>query len=84
MRADFHHDVSSERLLVDRAWTGKHLTSARIRHHSKGRAGMSHYRTSMLNVRVREMTPDELEKHARAAPMLPTAERIAKLSRRGY
>ena len=51
--------MPSERLIIERAWTGKHMSSPRLRYHSKGRAGRSHFRTSMLSVRLREMTADE-------------------------
>jgi hypothetical protein len=82
--ADFYHNVSSDKLIVDQAWTGKHISSPRLRYHSKGRAGRSHYRTSTLNVRVREMTPEEAEKKARFTKTLPTPESIAKLDPRAY
>ena len=80
--ADFHHDVRREALMVDQAWTGKQLQMPRIRYHSKGRAGRSHYRTSMLTVRLREMTPEERAK--RRSFTKPTPEARAALSPRGY
>lgn len=45
--------------MVEQAWTGKHRTTPRIRHHSKGRAGIAHKRTSMFSVLLREMNPEE-------------------------
>lgn len=83
LNADFYHALRPEQMLVERAWTGKHLTSMRIRHHSKGRAGRSHWRTSMLTVRVREMEGDEparLNKFTR----LPAAATRTALDPRGY
>jgi large subunit ribosomal protein L22 len=56
------HVLLQSQLMVERAWTGKELTSPRIRYHSKGRAGRSHYRTSQLTVLLRQMTPDEQSK----------------------
>lgn len=70
--------------MVDRAWTGKHMTSPRLRHHSKGRAGRSHWRTSTINVRVREMTPQEAIDKKRFASAQPSAERRAALDFRSY
>ena len=70
--------------MVDRAWTGKHMSSPRLRYHSKGRAGRSHYRTSMLSVRLREMTAEEAQAKARFAQVAPSAERKAKLDPRAY
>jgi len=82
--ADFHHDIPSDLLIVDRAWTCKHLVSGRIRNHNKGRAGRSHYRTSTLNVSVREMTPEEAEKKKRFKSRVNTPEQIAALHPRAY
>ena len=81
--ADFYHNLRSDDLMVEEAWTGKHLTSPRIRHHNKGRAGRSHYRTSMLTVRLREMSAEEKES-LNKFKWLPSAESRAKLDPRGY
>lgn len=70
--------------MVEAAWTGKHLSSPRIRHHSKGRAGRSHKRTSMLSIRLREMTTEEAIKKNKFRKTLPTLESISSLSPRGY
>jgi len=82
LNADFYHGLGREALMVERAWTGRHLQSPRIRYHSKARAGRSHWRTSMLTVRVREMNAVEaasLNKFATAR-----AEKRAALDPRGY
>ncbi len=76
--------MPSDRLIIERSWTGKKLTSPRLRYHSKGRGGRSHYRTSMLDVRVREMTPEEFAKKRRFVRTVNTPERIARLDPRGY
>jgi large subunit ribosomal protein L22 len=83
LNADFYHSLSPDKLLVERAWTGKQLTSVRVRHHSKGRAGMAHWRTSMLTVRLREMDADEATRLNRYKS-LPSAGTKAKLDPRGY
>ena len=71
---------------MDRAWTGKDMTSPRLRYHSKGRTGRSHWRTSILNVRVREMTAEEAlaKKRFTAAATAATPERKAALDPRAY
>lgn len=81
--ADFYHSLSSDQLMVERAWTGKHMTSMRIRYHSKGRAGRAYWRTSMLTVRLREMTPAEQLKKNRFGAK-PSAAVRAKLDPHGY
>ena len=81
--ADFYHNVPPAALMVDRAWTGKELCAPRIRHHSKGRAGRSHYRTARLTVRLRAMTPAEADALVKF-PRLPSPETRAALHRRGY
>jgi ribosomal protein L22 len=78
-----YHGLPKSRLMVEAAWTGKHQSSPRIRHHSKMRAGRSHKRTSQLSVRVREMTDAEAAKKNKFK-QLPTPESIARLSPRGY
>ena len=78
-----YHGLPKSRLMVEAAWTGKHQSSPRIRHHSKMRAGRSHKRTSQLSVRVREMTDAEAAKKNKFKQM-PTPESIARLSPRGY
>lgn len=83
--ADFYTGLSQNELMVERAWTGKNLTSVRMRYHSKGRAGRAHYRTSQLSVRLRQMTPDEAEKLNRFdSRKRPTAASKAALHPRGY
>lgn len=82
--SEFHHAVPSERLIVDRAWTGKHMSSPRLRYHSKGRAGRSHFRTSMLSVRLREMTADEALAKRRFGPAKLDPAAAAKLNPRAY
>jgi len=86
LNADFYHGLTRDQLLVERAWTGRHLQSPRIRYHSKGRAGRSHWRTSMLTVRVREMTSREAAEKAQFTKRSPAAITAAKaaLSPRGY
>jgi len=86
MNADFYHNLSADQLLVERAWTGKGFSSPRVRYHSKGRAGRSHYRTSRVTVFLREMTPAEQEKKARFGKWaaMTLAERKAKLDPRAY
>lgn len=81
--ADFYHNLPPSALMVDSAWTGKQLSSPRIRHHSKGRAGLAHFRTSMLTVKLRPMSLAEADKLVKF-PTLPSAETKAKLSPRGY
>ena len=81
--AEVYHGLTKSKLMVEAAWTGKHQSSPRIRHHSKMRAGRSHKRTSQLTLRVREMTAAEAEKKNKFKN-LPTKESIAKLSPRGY
>ena len=81
--AEVYHGLPKSKLMVEAAWTGKHQSSPRIRHHSKMRAGRSHKRTSQLTLRVREMTETEAAKKNKFK-RLPTTESIAKLSPRGY
>lgn len=57
--ANTYHQLGQDNLLIEQAWTGKHRATPRIRHHSKGRAGIAHKRTSMFSVLLREMTPEE-------------------------
>lgn len=82
--ADFHHDVPSDRLIIERAWTGKVMSMPRLRHHSKGRAGFAHKRVSRLDIRVREMTPEEYSAKRRFVRTVNTPEKIAGLDPRGY
>ena len=86
LNADFYHSLSPSDLVVERAWTGKGMTSARARHHSKGRTGRSHWRTSSLTVRLREMRPEERTELNRfgKGTLLPTKERLAALDPRAY
>jgi ribosomal protein L22 len=81
--ADFYHNIPPAALMVDRAWTGKEICAPRIRYHSKGRAGRSHYRTSRLTVRLRAMTPAEADKLVKF-PRAPSPESRASLHPRGY
>lgn len=81
--ADFYHNIQPTALMVDEAWTGKELSSPRVRHHSKGRFGLAHYRTSVLTVKVRAMTPVEADKLVKF-PTLPSPANKAKLDPRGY
>ena len=84
--ADFYHNLPPGALMVSRAWTGKELSSPRVRYHSKGRAGLAHKRTSMLTVRLRAMTPAEAEKLVKFPPGAPPsaeAKARAKVAR-GY
>ena len=81
--AETYHGLSAPKLMVEAAWTGKHQSSPRIRHHSKMRAGRAHKRTSQLTVRVREMTAAETDKLVRFKER-PTPESRAKLDPRGY
>jgi ribosomal protein L22 len=81
--AETYHGLSAAKLMIEAAWTGKHQSSPRIRHHSKMRAGRAHKRTSQLTVRVREMTPEESDKLVRFKGR-PTPDSIAKLDPRGY
>lgn len=81
--AEMYHGLSGSKLMVEAAWTGKHQSSPRIRHHSKMRAGRSHKRTSQLTVRVREMSAEESDKLVRFK-VRPTPESRAKLDPRGY
>ena len=80
--ADQYHELAANELTVEKVWTGKHLTSPRVRHHSKGRAGRSHYRTSMVTVQLREAgegAPGRAPKFK-----LPTAASRARLNPRAY
>ena len=81
--ADFYHNLPPSALMVDRAWTGKELSAPRIRHHSKGRAGMAHFRTSMLTVKLRAMNPTEADKLLKF-PASPPAGLDKKLDPRAY
>lgn len=69
--------------MVEAAWTGKHQSSPRVRHHGKGRTGRSHKRTSQVALRVREMSDPEREKLVRFKGR-PTPESIALLDPRAY
>ena len=83
--ADFYHNLPPAALMVDRAWTGKNIQAPRVRHHSKGRAGMAHYRTSQVTVRVRAMEPAEAEALVKfPAHKAPGPEARARLDPRGY
>ena len=68
--------------MIERAWTGKHLVSPRIRHHSRGRFGRSHWRTSMVSVQLREMTEKEAKLLNKTRGV--GKQRKAALDPRGY
>lgn len=82
-QAELFHGLSQDALLVESAWTGKHMSSVRIRHHSKGRAGRAAYRLSMVSVKLREMAESEAAKLNKFKTPV-TAASMAKLSPRGY
>lgn len=89
LNADTFHALPRDSLLVEEVLTGKHQTSGRIRHHSKGRAGRSHWRTARLLVRVRQMRADERETRDKFAVAPATNARAssgmrAALDPRGY
>jgi ribosomal protein L22 len=84
-QASAFHGLNTSALLVEAAWTGKHLSAPRIRHHSKGRAGRAAKRTSQLSVRLREMTPDEASKKNKFTRVFERlAETRAALDPRAY
>lgn len=68
--------------MIEAAWTGKNMTVPRMRHHSKGRAGRSHYRTSMVSIRLREMDAKE-EKRLNKFKAMAAARKLG-LDPRGY
>ena len=82
-RAELEHGLPRDRLVVEAAWTGKHMRYPRIRHHAKGRGGKSFKRTSMVSVSLREAAPEEARRLARFGPAAG-AERRALLDVRGY
>lgn len=83
MNADFYNALDATQLTVEKVWTGKQLSSPRVRHHSKGRAGMAHYRTSMVTVQLREA--GEGAAGGRASKFRPpTAASRAALDPRAY
>jgi ribosomal protein L22 len=61
-QVELFHGLPKNELMVEAAWTGKHTSSPRLRHHSKMRAGRAHKRTSQLSLRVRKMTAEEAGK----------------------
>ena len=81
-QVELFHGLPRGELMVEAAWTGKHTSSPRIRHHSKMRAGRAHKRTSQVSLRVRQMTATE----AAALNRFPAAAAAPKaaLSPRGY
>lgn len=81
--ADFYHGLTQDQLMVDQAYTGKQWTSPRLRYHSKGRGGRSHYRTSRVSVKLREMSAEESAKLNRFKGF-PTSESRAAIDPRGY
>jgi ribosomal protein L22 len=76
------HVLPRDALMVEAAWTGKHVTAPRQRHASKGRTGRSHYRTSRVSVRLREMGGAEAAVLNKARATSPAAK--AALDRRAY
>ena len=84
-QAELFHQLKRSELMVEAAWTGKQDCSRRVRHHSKGRAGMAHKRTSQISVRLRKMTGEEAEKlnKFKGLGVMP-AESRASLDPRGY
>ena len=82
-QAEIFHQLKRAELMVEAAWTGKQSCSRRIRHHSKGRAGLAHKRTSQISVRLRKMTSEEAEKLNKFKRM-GTLESRAALDPRGY
>ena len=82
-RAELEHGLPRDRLVVEAAWTGKHMRFPRIRHHAKGRGGKSFKRTSMVSVSLREAAPDEARRLSRFSPAAGAARRQL-LDARGY
>jgi ribosomal protein L22 len=85
-QVELFHGLPRGDLMVEAAWTGKHTSSPRIRHHSKMRAGRAHKRTSQVTLRVRAMSPAEAAKRNRfpSAGAAEAASARAALSPRGY
>jgi ribosomal protein L22 len=81
-RAELLHQIPQDKLVVETAWTGKNMSSPRVRHHAKGRAGTAHWRSSEVSVQVREMDTHEEAKALREAAR-QEARRVT-LSPRGY
>jgi len=82
-RAELEHGLPRDRLVVEAAWTGKHMRFPRIRHHAKGRGGKSFKRTSMVSVSLREAAPEEARRLSRFGPAAGAARREL-LDVRGY
>ena len=82
-RAELEHGLPRDRLVVEAAWTGKHMRFPRISHHAKGRGGQSAKRTSMVSVSLREAAPEEARRLARFSPSAGAARREL-LDARGY
>jgi ribosomal protein L22 len=61
-KADIDHGLKRGDLVVEAAWTGKHVSYPRLRHHAKGRGGKSFKRTSQVSVSLREMIDEEKKK----------------------
>ncbi len=85
-QVELFHGLPRGDLMVEAAWTGKHTSSPRIRHHSKMRAGRAHKRTSQVTLRVRAMSGAEAAaKNRFPAPGGASAKAAkAALSPRGY
>jgi ribosomal protein L22 len=85
-QVELFHGLPRGELMVEAAWTGKHTSSPRIRHHNKMRAGRAHKRTSQVTLRVRAMSPAEAAKRNRfpSAGAAEAASARAALSPRGY
>ena len=62
IKADLDHGLKRGDLVVEAAWTGKHVSYPRLRHHAKGRGGKSFKRTSQVSVSLREKVDDEKKK----------------------
>jgi ribosomal protein L22 len=62
IKADLDHGLKRGDLVVEAAWTGKHVSYPRLRHHAKGRGGKSFKRTSQVSVSLREKVDEEKKK----------------------
>jgi large subunit ribosomal protein L22 len=61
VQANIEHGLQRNDLIIESAWTGKHISYPRLRHHAKGRGGKSFKRTSQISISVREKINDEIK-----------------------
>ena len=76
IKADLDHGLKRGDLVVEAAWTGKHVSYPRLRHHAKGRGGKSFKRTSQVSVSLREKVDEEKKKTTTKKIIMKSGEEV--------